>query len=189
MTCIVGLVDTVNHCVWIGGDSLETSLCSKSVEHTPKVFRNELFKNVVIGGTTSFRHLDLLRYSNDLFSEIDLYKNTIIDHRYMVTVFIPNVIKLFKEGVVSEEEQNRGGSFIVGVNNKLFKIQEDYSVLEPEAGYCAVGCGEDIALGSLYTTEGLNWTPADRIKYALEAAEKFSSMVQRPFHILNTLGE
>jgi len=58
-----------------------------------------------------------------------------------------------------------------------------------KAGYCAVGCGEDLALGSLHTTEGLNWTPADRIKRALEAAEKFSSMVQRPFHVLNTLGE
>ena len=107
----------------------------------------------------------------------------------MVTVFIPNVIKLFKKGIISEEEQNRGGTFIVGIDNKLFKIQEDYSVLEPESGYCAVGCGEDIALGSLYTTEGFNWEPADRIKYALEAAEKFSSMVQRPFHVLNTLGE
>jgi len=189
MTCIVGLVDNVSHCVWVGGDSLETSLCSKSVEHTPKIFRNELFKNVVIGGTTSFRHLDLLRYANDLFPEIDLYRKTSIDHRYMVTVFIPNVIKLFKKGIISEEEQNRGGTFIVGIDNKLFKIQEDYSVLEPESGYCAVGCGEDIALGSLYTTEGLNLAPADRVKIALEAAEKFSSMVQRPFHILNTLGE
>ncbi len=121
MTCIVGLVDTVNNCVWVGGDSLETSLCSKSVEHTPKVFRNELFQNVVIGGTTSFRHLDLLRYANDLFPEIDLYRKLSIDHRYMVTVFIPNL------------------------------------------------------------------APADRIKIALEAAEKFSSMVQRPFHVLNTL--
>jgi len=62
-------------------------------------------------------------------------------------------------------------------------------VLEPESGYCAVGCGEDLALGSLYTTESLNWTPDDRVKIALEAAEKFSSMVQRPFHILNTLDQ
>ena len=85
--------------------------------------------NVLIGGTTTFRHLDLLRYSEDLFDEVDFYKKSEIDHKFMVTKFIPKVVKLFKEGVISEPETERGGSFIVATPGRVFRIQEDYSVL------------------------------------------------------------
>lgn len=186
MTCIIGLVDTFKKCVWIGGDSLGSNFYTKAVERTPKIFQHEVFRNVVMGGTTSFRHLDLLRYSKDLFPEVDWYKNTLVDHKYMVTVFIPNVIKIFKEGVISEDEENRGGNFIVGVKDRLFEIQQDYSVLEPEDGFCAVGSGEDIALGSLITSGDRPGSPSERITLALKAAEKVSCGVQRPFRILNT---
>lgn len=139
-----------------------------------------------MGGTTTFRHLDLLKYSTNLFDEIDWYKKTDIDHKFMVTKFIPKVITLFKEGVISEQESDRGGNFIVATPGRVFKIQNDYSVLEPELGICSVGCGEAVAMGSLITTAGLDIPPQDRIIKALEAAEKYCCGVQRPFHILST---
>lgn len=63
MTCIIGFTDKEHGVSWIGGDSLGSNGYTKSSELSAKVFRNELFKNVLIGGTTTFRHLDLLRYS------------------------------------------------------------------------------------------------------------------------------
>lgn len=151
-----------------------------------KIFRNETFQNVLIGGTTSFRHLDLLKYATNLFDEIDLYKKTDIDHKFMVTKFIPRIITLFKDGVISEPELDRGGNFIVVTPERLFEVQNDYSVLEPELGICAIGCGETVAMGSLITTSDLNMSPQDRIIKALEAAEKYCCGVQRPFRILST---
>ena len=65
MTCIIGFTDKEHGVSWIGGDSLGSNGYTKSSELSAKVFRNELFKNVHIGGTTTFRHLDLLRYSED----------------------------------------------------------------------------------------------------------------------------
>lgn len=188
MTCIIGLVDKINKVSWIGADSLGSNGYSKHIESPSKVFKNDTFKNVLIGGTTSFRHLDLLKYSDNLFDEIDLYKNTEIDHKYMVTKFIPKVISLFKNGVIDQPEVDKGGNFIVATPGKVFEIQCDYSVLEPELEMCAVGCGEDAAMGSLLTTKDMDFSPQEKIIKALEAAEQYCCGVQRPFHILCTDG-
>ena len=188
MTCIIGFADKKNDVSWIGGDSLSSNGYTKEIQNASKIFRNDIFKDVLMGGTTSFRHLDLLKYSDKLFDEIDWFKNTEIDHKFMVTKFIPKVISLFKEGIIDEEETNRGGNFIVATPGKVFEIQSDYSVLEPELGICAVGCGEDVAMGSLITTKDLNMSPQERIIKALEAAEQCCCGVQRPFRILCTDG-
>lgn len=188
MTCIIGLADKKNNVSWIGGDSLGSNGYTKATEKSAKVFRNDVFKNVLIGGTTTFRHLDILRYSDTLFNEIDWYKKTNIDHKFMVTKFIPNVIQLFKNGIIDEAETNSGANFIVATPGKLFEIQTDYSVLEPEFGICSVGCGEEVAMGSLITTKDMDMSPQDRIIKALEAAEEYCCGVQRPFRILCTDG-
>ena len=188
MTCIIGYLDKKNKVSWIGGDSLGSNGYVQSTESPSKVFRNKTFKNVLIGGTTTFRHLDLLKYSDSLFSESDWYKKIEIDHEFMVTKFIPNVIKLFKDGIINEEETKRGGNFIVATPSRLFEIQQDYSVLEPAMGICAVGCGEEVAMGSLITTQEMDMEPKDKILKALEAAEKYCCGVKRPFRILCTDG-
>jgi len=189
MTCIVGYIDKVNNCAWIGGDSLGSNWSNKSVYLQPKVFRNTTFKNVVMGSTTTFRHIDLLKYSETLFDEIDLYKKTELDHKYMVTKFIPNLIKLFEDGIKNEKDTEKGASFIVCAKNKVFEIQDDYSVLEPALGFCSVGCGMHFALGSLYSTKDLDIPILKKIEIALEAAEQCGCGVQRPFTILNTKNE
>ena len=188
MTCIIGFADRDSGVSWIGGDSLGSNGYTKSTEVPSKVFRNDIFKNVLIGGTTSFRHLDLLKYSEGLFDEVDWYKKTEIDHKFMVTKFIPKTISLFRNGVIGETEINRGGNFIVATPAKIFEIQNDYSVLEPELGICAVGCGRDVAMGSLLTTRAFDISPQEKIIKALEAAEQYCCGVQRPFHILCTDG-
>ena len=188
MTCIIGFADRENGVSWIGADSLGSNGRTKSAEMPPKVFRNETLPAVLMGGTTSFRHLDLLKYAENLFDEIDLYKKTEIDHKFMVTKFIPRVISLFKDGVVGEEEKERGGNFPDAVPGRLLEGQSDYSVLEPELGLCAVGCGEEVAMGSLLTTAAMDMPPQERIVMALEAAERYCCGVQRPFRILCTDG-
>ena len=191
MTCIVGFVDKKNDCVYIGADSLGSNGYTKSVQSQPKVFRNDTFKDVVMGSTSTFRHIDLLKYSETLFPELDYYKKTEIDHKYMVKTFIPNLITLFSNGIKHESDKDKGANFLVGVKNKLFEVQGDYSVLEPLDGFSAVGCGEDVAIGSLITTTTYykDTHPIDHVKFALEAAEKACCGVQRPFVIINTKDE
>ena len=89
MTCVIGFTDREKGISWIGADSLGSNGYTKETQMPSKVFRNETFHNVLLGGTTTFRHLDLLKYATNLFDEIDLYKKTNIDHKFMVTKFIP----------------------------------------------------------------------------------------------------
>lgn len=189
MTCIVGYLSKKDGSVWIGADSLGSDGYVKAVNSTPKVFRNSTYENLILGGTTTFRHLDLLRYSDTLFDEIDVYTNPVIDHKYMVTKFIPKIITLFKEGVIDQPDTYKGGNFIVGIKDRLFEVQSDYSVLEPQDGFCAVGCGEDVAMGSLLTTKYMDIDIPKKIELALNAAESYCCGVQRPFKIINTMSK
>ena len=183
MTCIVGFVDKINNCVWIGGDSCGSDGYTQTIVSTPKVFHNK--KDIIFGGTSTFRHLDLLHYSDELFEEE--YEK--INHEYMVIKFIPKVHKLFDSGIFNAGTEKRGGNFLVGIKDKLFEVQNDYSVLESKTGYNAVGCGEVAALGSLFTTEKMNLSPVERITLALKSAENVNTGVKRPFHIINTMNE
>lgn len=191
MTCIIGFIDKKEKCTWIGCDSLGSNGYTKAVESQAKAFHHNVFKNIVMGSTSTFRHIDLLKYSDTLFPEIDWYKGTDIDHQYMVKTFIPNLITLFQNNIPSEKEDARGGNFILGANDKLFEIQSDYSVLQPSEGYTVVGCGAYAALGSLYATTRYkeDFSPERHIKTALEAAEHDCCGVQRPFRIINTKDE
>lgn len=192
MTCIIGFIDKTNECVWMGADSLGSNGYTQSIYTQPKVFHHDVFKNVVMGSTTTFRHIDLLKYSENLFPEVDFYKKKEIDHKYMVKTFIPNLINLFQNNIKGEAETDRGANFLLGANNQLFEIQPDYSVLVPERGFAAVGCGGPVAMGSLITTTkyfGDNLSPKDHILYALRAATDYCCGVSGPFVIINTMND
>lgn len=187
MTCIVGCIDKRTNSVWMGADSLGSNGFIKVSESMPKIFRHQFFENVIIGSTTTFRHIDLLKYSKDILPEIDWYKKTEITHEYMVTKFIPELIKLFNDGIISEKAEEKGANFLIGINNNLFEIQSDYSVLCPRDGFTAVGCGEYHAVASMITTKDMDMTVRERIEKALYVAEYSTCGVQRPFKLLNTI--
>jgi ATP-dependent protease HslVU (ClpYQ) peptidase subunit len=174
MTCIVAIVE--NGEVHIGGDSAGVGGYSITVRADRKVFRNGPF---VMGFTTSFRMGQLLAHSLKAprrHPEDDVYA-------FMVTDFINAVRTCLKDGgyASKENETEAGGTFLVGYAGRLFTIYDDYQVGESVDGYVAVGCGQDLALGSLHSTVGQ--APADRVRIALEAAEHFSAGVCGPFHM------
>jgi hypothetical protein len=185
MTCIVGLVH--NGVTYIGADSLGSTPYTKAVRKDRKVFRLKNSDKVIIGATHSFRMTQLLMYSDELIDERDI-KDDLINHEYMVTKFIPNVIDLFEKNGFSRIDQNEkvGGRFLVGYKDKLYSIDSDFQVGESLCKYDALGSGSDFALGSLHSTEGYIESPIVRIHMALQAATQFAIGVEPPFYILNT---
>lgn len=183
MTCIVGLVD--NDKVYIGGDSAGVAGYSLTVRADKKVFKNGDF---TMGFTSSFRMGQLLNFKfqpPSLFNGNGIKKEI---YEYMVTDFVEEVRNCLRDGGYAENKNGAesGGTFLVGYENRLFSIECDYQVGEAANGMMAVGCGDDLALGSLYTTKDLDMKPEERIELALESAEKYSAGVQRPFYIMNT---
>lgn len=173
MTCIVGLVSDGK--VFIGGDSAGVANLSLTIRADAKVFKNG---DYVMGFCGSFRMGQLLRHS---FSPPKRHPDTDLE-KFMVTDFVNAVRGCLKDGGVAESynDAEKGGFFLVGYAGRLFQIQSDYQVGESVDGYDAIGCGEDIAKGTLFATEKLK--PADRTRVALEAAERFSAGVRGPFH-------
>lgn len=184
MTCIVGLV--YNNDVYMGADSAGVSNLNLALMTQPKVFRN---KDFLIGYTTSFRMGQLLQYS---FIPPTTRPKTNI-YKYMVGDFVDAVRCCFKGGgfASKDKEVESAGTFLVGYHGRLFRIEDDYQVLERLNGYDAIGCGTDFALGSLLTTEiassqygtQMQINPNRRIYQALLSASTFSAAVSKPFHI------
>ena len=175
MTCIVGLVHEGVVC--IGGDSAGVAGLSLVVRADEKVFRNGDF---LMGFTTSFRMGQLLRYK--LYPPRRHPDDRVA--KYMVVTFTNAVRECLKAGgyASKKDDVESAGTFLVGYQGRLFKIESDYQVGIPEDGYAAVGSGQDIAQGSLFATQGQE--PRQRVLTALQAAERFNAGVRGPFHIL-----
>ena len=176
MTCIVGLIDRDN--VYIGGDSAgTTSRFDIDTRADKKVFRNGDF---IFGFTSSFRMGQLLQYN---FCPPKHDKDIPVE-RYMVSVFIEAVRACLKEGGYATINNNEefGGTFLVGYEKRLFCVNDDFQVAEFTCGYTAIGCGYALALGSMYSTSTM--PPEERIRQALSASEKFNATVRGPFHII-----
>ena len=175
MTCIVGLVHEGK--VYIGGDSAGVDQCLGLTRRADKkVFRNGDF---LFGFTSSFRMGQLLQHAfvpPKPYSGQDVYA-------FMVTAFVDAVRQCLKNGGYASrrDEVEEGGNFLVGYSGRVFSIEGDYQVGEPMCGYAACGCGESIALGSLFTSAGQQ--PVDRVNLALAAAEHFSAGVCGPFNV------
>jgi hypothetical protein len=173
MTCIVGISQDGK--VFMGGDTCGSSYTWQTVGN-PKVFTVQ--DKFLIGCTTSFRMIDLLRFE----LQVEDQRNDQTDDGYVRTTFVRAIRECFKENgwLKSASDKNEGGNFLLGYRGKLYEVQDDFSVLNsPQVGM-AVGSGEQSARGSLHTTR-LDADPVRRIYQALEAAESVVTSVKAPF--------
>jgi ATP-dependent protease HslVU (ClpYQ) peptidase subunit len=176
MTCVVALKH--NGAIYMGADSAGVGGLSLVVRQDPKIYR---VGPVLFGFTTSFRMGQLLGHSFTMPErnrEIPLA-------RFMVTTFVDAVRNCLKTGGYAKKENEResAGTFLVAIEGRLFNIADDYQVGEADFPYDAVGCGCDLALGSLYTTAQIApaINPRERLRLALRAAQQFSAGVREPF--------
>ena len=160
----------------VGGLSLQTRLDRKIYRVGP----------MLLGFTTSYRMGKLLGHR----LKVPDHDPRMATEKYMAIDFVDAVRQCLKDGGYAKKlnEVEEGGLFLVGYQGRIFEVESDYQVGEQQQLYAAVGCGFDLALGSLYTTSMIDgtYTPEDRIRLALEAAEMFSAGVRRPF-IFETL--
>jgi len=182
MTCIVGIVDKKSKTVIIGGDSASSGGSNIFVRTDPKVFKNGDF---IFGCTSSWRMMQLLRFS---FKQPEIKTEDI--YEYMCTDFIGEVRRCFAAGGYLQKDddgQERGGFFLVGYKNRLFRVEGDFQVGENLNGTDAVGCGDNFALGALYSLLKTDYSAEEKALKALEAAEFLALGVRRPFTLMRTL--
>jgi hypothetical protein len=173
VTCVAGIAE--NGAVHLCADSAGCSGWDLTVRADPKVFERGPY---VLGFTDSFRMGQLLRYA---FRPPEPPSEDL--HGFMCTTFADAVRECLRAGGWSrkKDEREEGGSFLAGVGGRLFRVDADFQVGEPQDPYAAIGCGAQVAHGALFALAGSGMPPHLALPVALRAAERFSNGVRGPF--------
>jgi ATP-dependent protease HslVU (ClpYQ) peptidase subunit len=179
MTCIVAIAQ--NGTVYMGSDHAASDDKSGWVmsRKEPKCFKVGQYG---IAFTDSFRMGQILQYSWTPPKYTPTKTNSGLD-KFMRTKFIDSVKAAFKDhgfGDIGGTDEDTGGIFIVGLEGRIFVVDEDFHVGENVVNYMAEGSGGMFALGALHATKNQK-NPKMRLKLALEAASEFSMSVAPPF--------
>jgi ATP-dependent protease HslVU (ClpYQ) peptidase subunit len=180
MTCIVAIAQ--NGTVYMGSDHAASDEKSGWIlsRKEPKCFKVGQYG---IAFTDSFRMGQILQYNWTPPKYTPTKTNSGLD-KFMRTKFIDSVKDAFRVngfGSVSQAgAEDEGGIFIVGVEGRIFTVDEDFHIGENIVNYMAEGSGGHIALGALYATKNQK-NPRMRLKTALEAAAEFNMAVRSPF--------
>ena len=175
-TCIVGKAYPGAGTVIIGADSAGVSKGHDiTPRKDPKVF-TRCGGNIIIGCTSSFRMISILHYR----LKIGPPPSSAYLDQWMNTTFIDAVREAFDDGGYMKKDDSKevGGRFLVGVRDRLFRVDTDFQVGESARGYEAVGCGGSYAAGALAVGSHLDTS--------LKVAEEHSGGVQGPFFYART---
>lgn len=193
MTCIVALVDEQG-LVHFGGDSLAVnvpnqynSIVSQTVRKEPKIWTRD---GMVFGANGSVRMLQLLRYVLEIppYHHIGEDKDHMGEDKvkYLVTKFIPALKDCFVKSGYQEEDCELRGNILLSLGKELFTIGAEFQICNTADGYESIGKAQEVAIGSLHTTNQLNLPPRERLYLALKAAERHTCVVSEPFHYINS---
>lgn len=185
MTCIAGVVERATGRVWMGADCAGSGDWDLTLIRAPKIVRNGDF---LLGVTGHPRVCQILEHA---FTPPDHPSDMTLE-RYIVTRFTDALREAFKAAGYARkdnEQEKHESEVLIGYRGRLFAIEGNYQMVEPQESYYAVGSGDMAALGALYATvaaaqDGLI-APAARVRLALEAAERFNIGVRGPFTIVS----
>lgn len=144
MTCIIGMLDKDGNS-YIAGDSMTSSVYTKSYMKQNKIFKKD---NFLFGVSGSLRLLQVLQYS---FNIPPVHNSKDLDD-YLYNDFLKSMRDDFKNnGVLSIKDnvEEIDSSVLFLTEGRLFRIQSDLSLIEASTKFDSVGSGSELALGAV----------------------------------------
>ncbi len=171
MSCIVGLVDKKK--VYLGSDGIaSTDDGDKHPINAIKIFRRGSYLFGYAGSIRTGQIVQRGTYKlpKNIWGWPDLIREQITKKGAMI----------ISEG----QGQIQSSNFIIGHKGKLYELLCDFQLNEVnKLGYTAIGAGSMAALGSLYTSNGLDFTAEQRVYLALDSATEFLTSCGLPYTI------
>ena len=168
MTCIVGIANGTN--VYIGADRSASDDITIVPMCRPKVHIKNDYVFAYAGSFGTGQLMEMLPFNYD-------YDDPYYSIRLSLVEDLKKAIDSF--GSTSEEDYTQ---FLIGTKGRLFELSTaDWSVIEVKES--AIGSGNNIALGSLYTTSSIYTDSSIRIQLAIEAAIQYSPSCSGPVDI------
>jgi len=181
MTCVVGIA--LNGKIYMGADSCSSDVSEKYGRKDAKVFESH---DMLLGYSGSWRFGNLFRFKFDPPAQ----RSDKEDFEFLVTDWVDALRTVCKsEGYtkIEDNEESFDGSALIGYKGKLYVLEGDWNIGEPNMDYAAIGSGSAVALGALYASvkASKSMTPKARIEAALEAASEYAVGVAPPFVFLS----
>lgn len=179
MTCIAAVVHNRN--VYMGADSCVTAGDELLVMRLQKAW-NPL-PGVVVGAAGDLEFLELLRDVRWPGSFPERCVSSFL--RQEIGAAVRTAAREcgydFGMGEDDDDASTVSGDYIIGVHGRLFRASNAGAFVEVREAWAAIGTGGASARAVLYHTRRSKADPRTRLKAALEAAEHYSSSVQRPW--------
>ena len=170
MTVLVGIVDEGS--VYIGADRGATDDNTIISMSRPKI---TIKNGWIFAYSGSLGTGQLLEFIEFPIPKGDIYKLVRLD----IVSSLKNLIDEY-----GKEDEDNSVDFLIGSEGILFEFcTTDWSVTEVQE--TAVGSGNQLALGSLYTTLPFDMTVEERITLAISAAIHYSPTCQGPLDIFS----
>lgn len=168
MTIVVGVVEGGK--VTLAADTQGSAGWDKTYRKDKKVFKAH---GILYGFTSSYRMGQILQYHTEEVLASDRDKDT---HAYVVKHLVPMWRRVLSANGFAKKKdgEDQAGVFLVGIDGRLFRIDNDFQVGESVKPYEAVGCGESYALGAMFALYGASST-LDLATNAVETAMEFSN--------------
>lgn len=177
MTCIAAIAEDGK--VWMGGDTAAMSGWDLNIIKDSKVANKD---NILIGSSGDCRTGNLLSH---VFQPPVRDANQTVE-QYLAGPFVDGIRDLIRDHR-TEYKDGCNSVLLVGLEGRVFMFDSVLSFVEPVCGYTSIGCGSDLAKGSLFTTEvAKSLTPKERLTIALTAAATHSAGVNGPFTYVST---
>lgn len=175
MTAIAAIVE--EGAIWMGADTVGTTPDCAVTYGESKVFVRD---DMIFGCAGSSRASQLLRFSLKIPDQDE------DDVEYLVTRFVPALRGCFE---INGYEMNQdgqtlqGSEFIIGFNGQIYELDGEYAVTPVGYDFYAAGSGFSVVMGSLFTTDGEDYSAKDRITLALQAATEFVPSCRGPYTV------
>lgn len=167
MTCVAGLVE--NGVVYMAADRLGSNGFVGRTYKNDKIVRKD---GILFGTTGTFKCINFLKYD---FSVPKKQEGEESD------AYMYRVLKEVAKGLIEDKfctktkdgELDLTSTLLIGYDGGLYKMQGDGSMLIPEDKFLTVGSGCYHSEASLYSTEGTELTPEQRLRKAIVCANEF----------------
>lgn len=178
MTCIVGLCNSDS--ITIGGDSAFANNDISYAGSQSKVIR---VGPCLIGYAGCTRFGELLEHAL-IIPEKDADQDV---RAWMTLVVSPTIRDLInRHHLVEKMSDETHGTALIGAYGRLFRLQNDLSVVEPSEKYLALGSGSHLATGALHALSKTgSMSQRGMALAALETAAYHSPFVRGPFVVIS----
>lgn len=180
MTCIIGMV--VNDVVYLAGDSaaVDDNHQLDIVTTTKVLFNGPL----MIGWCGSYRMANLVHHSlrvpRQRFGEsVDKF----------ITKRVASAIRttMIDGGIVNDENGGElPGGMILGYKGHIYRLGEEFSVVESTRGFDSVGAGCHFALGAISMVWPITKNVEARMTEIMRVVSKLCFSVAPPFRIIRS---